>query len=79
MSIISILLSLESGCHKYLKGFLSRYVCVIPMALVHQERGFLSLFWSFHPMEEIERLSLTENGLDVDLVLSYMPVLTLSP
>jgi hypothetical protein len=49
------------------------------MALVHQEGGFLSLFWSFHPMEEIERLSLTENGLDVDLVLSYTPVLTLSP
>jgi hypothetical protein len=34
-------------------------------------RGGLSLTWSFLPMEGMEHLSLTEDGLDDDPVLSY--------
>jgi hypothetical protein len=42
------------------------------MTLVRLEGGGgLSLTWSFLPMEGMEHLSLTEDGLDDDPVLSY--------
>jgi hypothetical protein len=44
------------------------------MILAHQEGViFWSLPWLFLPMEGIECLSLTDDGFNVDPVLSYMP------